>query len=737
MHESWRPVSQLRVLGLAAVFATTVAYSVGIVTPPANNSDVDDGAIVAAAPVSATTHLAECRITYDRLKSEIIDVFRRTSRDAPALRDRAITWLEHVAAADSDLGGAPSYEALVHEGNQLVEDSCDHPLIIGYVAACNLSDGHLKLARERHGRAAPPLMAGEYGPLPRFFEASRLMRLSYFAGRAARHASERVAGEAWIDVAAQNDHREWERILWSDLCFVIDSCSDREGADRLLNDIAADERISEWLRSMAAGKAANEKAWVIRGGGYANEIDGKNWAPFYKKVAEAKEHYTKAHELEPERPEAATQLIRVVNAEPDGDADSLRHWFDEARAAQVDYLPAYENLLWGMLPHWHGSYESMYKLAQQWQAEGLFATDAPSMSARAVFDIGRNTGGWDKPLQSEGPYTLAVSVMQSMADDPQHDASVRRCSTRACLLSEIVSVALKSGHNEDALAALQTLDDDGLELDLALVRKYEIQPERALPRLYAISGKASEAVTKLEALSDGEKRGGAATLSRTITAYEAAKREADDRRADPYFDHTIRVCSLERDFIHGGWASPSFDAALTDWYRPTVGIWEVESATSVVARQSDESGAPTLWTECRLGQHYEVELLVEPIYESGPESVSGVFIGGNPHGYFFHVNRSARKAAVSLSVEDQASASIDDQPSYKLSVRVWPNHGELWIDGEKVIDTPLKDFNPSGHFSLASVPRYGGSEVRYSNVRFRKLEPRTESDAAEPEADNE
>lgn len=739
MQASWRHRTRALVLGFVAASLTLAAYGAGRTAPGAARpgADDDDTSSAAAAPVSATTQLDYNRAV-DAFQQQIADTYEKTSQDPPELRRRVVAWIRSIGRADADLGDAPTWDEIYQQGEALLEAGCEHPLVVNYAAQFDMLRGRLQRSVERSEQSSDPLLAGEYGPLARYHAAVRLMRLGFLNARQQRFVTEQQAGEAWLELAASEPDPMRQRILWSYLKYLTGNAWNRPGAVELVERAADDERLHGWLRAMAAGKAAYDKAWRLRGGGYSSEVDDDKWQGFFEAVAEAKKHFSTAYDLEPDHPEAAGELVAVANCEDDADTETVRHWFDEARAAQVDYFPAYEHLLWAMKPQWRGNLGVMYGLAQEWYAEGAYDTNAPWMAAKAVFDIGRMTGGWDKPLQSEGPYTLVMSALQAMADDPGHDASVRRDFTRAVLLTHVIAAAICGDHEDEALTALQTLSDEGLTVDADTLRGYELQPELHVPRLYARRGKAAEQVAALALLTDEDKRANRAALVRTVAAYEEAKRQTDDPRADAYFDHWIRVYSMERDFHDGEWATPVFDPTFNDWYRPVEGLWEVESPTSAVSRQSDVSGAPHLWTPCLLGDCYEVEFDIEPLYETGKSAWNGVKIGGEEKSYYFWLNQSLSGVAVTESTDCAMVYPVAPKSRYRIGVRVWPGYGEMWVDGAKRFEQELEEFEPSGYFALASVPRTGhGAEVRYSNIRFRRLAPRESSGETQPDADSE
>lgn len=708
----------------------------------AEEPEADDaGPRLGVAPQSATTHREYSEGVFDRLRRAFVEPYEASMTDPAELGESVSRWLTMTCRADADLGGAPSWQELYAEGDRLLEAGCVHPLVVSYAAHADLLRGRLARSRERHALASEPLASGEYGPLPRFYEAFRLMRLAFHNGAPQDHyVLERQAGEAWLELAAEEaGDAAAQRPLLVDFLQLTRQWWNRDEATALLTRAASDERLSPWLRAMLAGKEAYDRAWRIRGGGYANTVDEDDWRPFAEALGDARSHYELAYELQPDFPEAATEMLAVSLAE--GDEETLRHWFDEARAAQVDYLPAYTAFLWGMRPRWHGSHAAMYALAQEWNEEGRFDTSAPFMAAQAVFDIGSERKGLADALRPEPPYRLVQSVLQQMADDPGNGIEARRSLARDALLTHRIGVALRSGRDDDAREALDTLVADGLGVNASILRSYDVQPELGVPRLYARTGKAAAKVRALGRLGWDAKRGDQEARRRSIADYAEAKRLTDDPRADAYFDHWERVFSLEVDFYDGKGASPGFDDSMNDWYRPVEGFWEVESRDAAIARQSDTSGAPFLWTECYLGTPYEVEFELELLEETCTSSRTGVFIGakGDGDGRYFWLNRLGQEAGLSVGRDGGEVREVTVGAKNVVSARVWPGYGELWIDGELAVEAELEDFTPSGYFALASIPRSGGaSEARYRNVRFRSIPPRADVPPSEgPEEPSE
>ncbi|MEO0531046.1 MAG: hypothetical protein AAF266_10810 [Planctomycetota bacterium] len=706
---------------------------------PGEQAAVEDEGVepaAVAAPFSLTTHAEYSEAVFERLQEATTRVYRDTATDEPAVKRDAEEWLTLVARADADLGGAPSWSQLSDQGDELIALGCDHPLVVSYAAHLDLAEGKLQRSRNRHDAVSAALLEGEYGSLARFYEAFRLMRLETLWGTdGPRRHSERASREAWIDLATEQSLEPVDqRQLWCDLEYLAGQSWDRRGMAEFVLEAGDNAEISPWLQAMIAGKAAYDRAWEARGGSYANDVDEDRWKPFHDGISEARGHFERAYEIDPTLPEAPTQLVKVANADQDADRDDLRYWFDEARSAQVDYLPAYTALLWSMRPRWHGSHGAMYALANEWYAEGRFDTNIPYMSAQAVFDIGSEVGGLEKAFKPEPAYVLTMSAFEQMADDPAHDVSARRSYARPFLMTNQIAVAIRGGREADARQVLDKMLEEGTPVDDATMRTYDLAPEIQIPRLLARTGAAAETVKALNDLTWNEKRADRDALQRTVDAYQSAKELTDDPRTDDYFHHWLRVYSMERNWHDGKWATPRFGSRHLDWYHPVEGLWEIESEYSAIARRSDTTGVPWMWTECYLAGPYEVEVEVEPLFETGQWAMTGVHAGGRgegKHGLHFWINKTLGRAGISETARCEDSKVIGDRTTYKLSARVWPEYAELWIDDELIAAKNDPDFAPSGYFALATVPKtWHAAEVRYRNPRFRRLEPREEGSQA-------
>ncbi len=158
--------------------------------------------------------------------------------------------------------------------------------------------------------------------------------------------------------------------------------------------VLANPDVEPWLKHLIEGKDYVEKAWEARGGGYASTVTNSQWQRFNSYLEDAHSTLEQAYTENPDHPSAAASLITVEMGRNHDDFEELRHWFDCAVNAQVDYVPAYTNLLWGMRPRWGGSHDQIVKFGEACLDTHRFDTASPWWLIQAHRDCASE---WDLP----------------------------------------------------------------------------------------------------------------------------------------------------------------------------------------------------------------------------------------------------------------------------------------------------------------------------------------------------
>ncbi len=177
-------------------------------------------------------------------------------------------------------------------------------------------------------------------------------------------------------------------------------------------DLLAAEAWTEWqghyaawaaevpdspTRPIAQAEALVERAWALRGAGYADTVTESGWQGFASGLAAARAMLEAAPELCPQR---RFTLLTVALGEgwERRDYDAL---FEAAVTAHPDYLPYYERKSIYLLPRWHGRVGELAEWAETEAARNRSRL-APTLYARAVLFAVGYTRDFEGLLRDEG-----------------------------------------------------------------------------------------------------------------------------------------------------------------------------------------------------------------------------------------------------------------------------------------------------------------------------------------------
>jgi len=96
-----------------------------------------------------------------------------------------------------------------------------------------------------------------------------------------------------------------------------------------------------------------DRAWQVRGGGYASTVPDSAWAPFHEGLRRAEAYLQQEKAIAGTVPEYFLSLLTIAKGlgKPRSDIDALLEECDRAHPA---YYPAYFAVLDYLLPKWHG-----------------------------------------------------------------------------------------------------------------------------------------------------------------------------------------------------------------------------------------------------------------------------------------------------------------------------------------------------------------------------------------------
>lgn len=352
-----------------------------------------------------------------------------------------------------------------------------------------------------------------------------------------------------------------------------------------------DSSVDPWVKAVATGRSEIRKAWAARGRGFAHKVKPQGWQGFEEHLALARQALLAAHEMHPEWPDAATELISVSMGDRTGEE---RLWFDRAVAAEFDHESAYRRLGTASLqPRWGGSHEAMLAFGRECLDTGRFDTFVPGFVFDVALAVGADLtrprdafampGVYDDCLRAANGYLKAAGTTPAVA---------RLWRSRLAVLQ------WATGRHHEAARVLDELEDDPAPqaLSESRVRLEELVGESRL-----FGGPCGDAAKAAEALIAAGK------LDAARAAYESLA-AAKDTPAAARQRVTGRIATLNMTAAldRSEWVDLQPPPDLAGW-RVVSGEWKVEPDGTLVANTSIKSRS-TLVCEATIGQDIEVAL---------------------------------------------------------------------------------------------------------------------------------
>jgi hypothetical protein len=348
--------------------------------------------------------------------------------------------------------------------------------------------------------------------------------------------------------------------------------------------------LPEWVRLTLSGHVEIRLAWQARGGGYANTVTEEGWKGFHEHLAMAETELTKAWNLQPDRPEAATLMIEVVMATEPGPSDSVRLWFDRAIAAQFDYLPAYAAVRRAYLPRWNGSLELLLGFGRICRDTHRYDTAVPLQFIHTLQDV----------VDEVGDRRVLYAAVPGLAHEVSDLAlAIADTSPRKSRKNEWLSFAAVHawlGHNYETAAKILS----GLNGELTPKMVLQIAVYGVTPRGFALdielhAGKTGDEFDRAEALVEEDEAGARA-------AFENVEKQVSES-VKPLVQSRIELIDFEKAFATGEWVKVVPKPGLFAWILKE-GLWEASSDGTLVSRSAKYLGL--IFYRGRVGPNYEL-----------------------------------------------------------------------------------------------------------------------------------
>jgi hypothetical protein len=383
---------------------------------------------------------------------------------------------EFIKTASAQWSGVTNLDntvELLNCGKQLVDQGCRDPLVLYLVAHLNRSVANYTAA----------MHAVEENP-----KVSR--SLAWFVATDFAESQGRTAAEVaeldqkaiqWLKSSLTDGSYE----KGDDIFFVRHQVWREKFHKRQCRTLAtlyAEAPLPEWARHTLVGMAEIDLAWAARGGDWADKVTEEGWKGFEEHLQKAHEELGKGWQLRQDRPEAAAAMINVIGGGHRVKGETIRLWFDRAIAAQFDYMPAYNFVLWFYRPRWGGSHQLMFDFGKACLNTKRFDTDVPLKFYTACNSIGEEMG--DTRIFRGQPEVrkLWIELDQALVNEPT------RKHQKQWRLSYLAVDAWMAG---DYALAAQTLAAIGPKLEKGAVeelRKFGIDESQFRRLVASVSG---------------------------------------------------------------------------------------------------------------------------------------------------------------------------------------------------------------------------------------------------------
>ena len=364
-----------------------------------------------------------------------------------------LSYLEACSRVAAGMPDAQTPEALAHMGKALLDAGCTDPMV-----EYNYGLDLLNCARSR--AAKPYLLRAVAGfrrcHYPRARSCFAPMRLAQIDGDELTATSHTPQPE----LAREQNAMKSLALQWlgeslrdgsftgSDRRVFFELITDDDFTDgEVLDMLHATPGADPYLLNVFEGRQEYDACWKTHG-----NVRNRN-----QHLQAARQKLTTAWKQHPELPEAPSDMILVTAMSNETSGETPYTWFNRVMSAQMDYLPAYHELLWARRPLMDGSYEEMYRVGLACLATRRFDTSVPEGFFYAVHEISDDEHGsleyWHRPETYQHLQTLFDGYLK--APQPPREQNLYR--------SWYAASAYLCGHYDNAQRMLDKLGHNAQE----------------------------------------------------------------------------------------------------------------------------------------------------------------------------------------------------------------------------------------------------------------------------------
>jgi len=677
--------------------------------------------LVAALTSAAVAAEPRTRLDVDRDLNAWLSGKLRADFEAHGTKDAAWAdaYRQFLAAwAETALDGYPpaAMERLEARVKELVAAGCDDPAFALFRGGIDLARGRPQDALAAFRRLADVQRAGYPALYARYALLwSREAKAAIDPNAARLPHPDTALHEVTLAIARDPSFADGRQWIYLATFMPSNDALLAAAAERFAKP---DSGVDPWITAMVVGRDHVRRAWQARGTGFADAVTPQGWKGFGEHLAAAREHLTRAHELHPEWPEAASEMISVSVGEG---SDEERLWFDRAVAAQFDHEPSYDRmLLQALLPRWGGSHEEMIEFGATCVASGRFDTNVPYYGYGAAVAVGKELTAVRDVMAMEGVYEDCVRVCRGYfptAPTPEVERVWR---------SRLAVVHWAAGRHAEACKTLDELRD---ELAPQPLQEFRVRAEDVIGESRLLGGPDGAAFAAAEALIENGRVEEALAAYRPLAAREGLAPAARRIVAS-------RLTTLENAAALGRyeWVDLQPPADLTGWRR-VFGEWSVEPDGTLVGT-IDERGRAKLLCEAELGPDVELtaecDLIEKPtakklwfqvtflLAHSADEDERNGAVG-------IRLDAPSRMVQIApwgvrglpVNAPDAIKEQVALKPKNVLRIVLWDGRLSVFVNGKKVVD---KVALPPEWLEGGGLGIVENTTVRIRRLRARRLD---------------
>lgn len=684
-------------------------------------------------PISGPKSLEYNRVKYE-LWLRLVDEYEKSSKENEEIKKKIISLIKGFAQIKCKLPGFSSEKQLGKEALTISLEDVSSPIakcILGEV----LLEGAEKTAVNFH-KSFRLIQEGCKGvdssiksPFVKLFCSKWLRESLLYTNKLDARAFQEIMesySASLLDYLRHETEEKEQRFLAELMMVFMGDIKEFSAVEKFFNLFKNDIGMCKpWLREMTFGAYYAAKSWKVRGLGYANSVSKNNMETFRKYSKIAGEHFKKAFDLKPERPEAAARLISI--SMEGGTNETTRFWFNKAVEAEIDNEAAYSSLLWAYRPRWGGSHQQMLSFGQECANTKLYDTLIPSFYIKAVDAIKEETNF--ETIDRMGLYEQMHKVFKTYGEiEAQnklflHSAKNYYRAWHFCYavkLNKFIHTKKLYELYGDDIYIKRTFESFGIKL------KHEVA------RAYAMSGKASGLISKIHKALSWTNVTQSNIVWPTKLQLNNFKRDIADianmtpeKEALPYLNYIKKMVDIHTKYYDGDWVDLTFSKDLAHW-KIFGGNWEVIDKKTILA-STMHNEKQYLSSQALLKPPFVVELEVEGLKSTsrGGTLQAGLIIGRmyNSTGRAFWADSIRKKAGWAQPEKNPNWLKLSGNGKKTvLSVYVWDGYFEYYINkGQEVLREKQKGFK-SLRVGIGIMPWWKiTGDVRYSNFRIKKL----------------